>query len=38
VALFALAFLGERLTWLSWLGVLLVGLGAVLVSVGARLR
>jgi transporter family protein len=38
VALFALAFLGERLTWLSWLGVLLVGLGAVLVSVGARVR
>lgn len=35
VALFALAFLGERLSWLSWLGVLLIGAGAVVLSVGA---
>ena len=35
VALFALAFLGERLSWLSWLGVLLIGSGAVVLSIGA---
>lgn len=35
VAMFALVFLGERLTWLSWLGVLLIGTGTVLLSVGA---
>ena len=35
VALFALVFLGERLSWLSWLGVLLIGSGAVVLSVGA---
>ena len=35
VALFAVAFLGDRLSWLSWLGVLLIGAGAVALSVGA---
>lgn len=35
VALFALVFLGERLSWLSWLGVLLIGSGAVVLTVGA---
>lgn len=35
VALFALIFLGERLSWLSWLGVLLIGTGAVVLSIGA---
>ena len=35
VAVFALVFLGERLSWLSWLGVLLIGAGAVALSVGA---
>ena len=35
VALFALVFLGERLSWLSWLGVLLIGIGAVVLTVGA---
>ncbi|QIL19574.1 EamA family transporter [Thermomonas sp. HDW16] len=35
VAVFALVFLGERLSWLSWLGVLLIGSGAVVLSVGA---
>lgn len=33
VALFAVAFLGERLSGLQWLGVLLVGGGAVLLVV-----
>ena len=35
VALFALVFLGERLSWLSWLGVLLIGAGGALLAAGA---
>ena len=35
VALFALAFLGERLTPLAWTGVVLIGAGSVLIAVGA---
>ncbi|SRR5579883_1801504 len=34
VAVFGALFLGERLSALSWLGVVLVALGAVLVAVG----
>ncbi len=34
VAVFAVAFLGEHLSVVSWAGVALVGLGAVLVAVG----
>lgn len=33
VALFAAAFLGETLSWRNWLGVALVGLGALLIAV-----
>jgi transporter family protein len=32
VAIFAVIFLGERLTALAWLGILLVGSGAVLIA------
>jgi bacterial/archaeal transporter family protein len=34
VALFGVAFLGEQLTLTSWLGVLLIGGGAVLIALG----
>ena len=34
VAIFGVLFLGERLTALSWLGVILVAAGAILVAVG----
>jgi len=34
VAIFGVLFLGERLTALSWLGVVLVAAGAILVAVG----
>lgn len=33
VAIFGAMFLGERLSWVNWLGVLLIALGAVLVAV-----
>jgi transporter family protein len=32
VALFGVAFLGERLSWRNWTGVVLIGAGAVLVA------
>ena len=32
VALFGVAFLGERLSWRNWAGVVLIGVGAVLVA------
>lgn len=35
VALFALAFLGERLSGLAWLGVMLVGAGVVVLGVAS---
>ena len=35
VAVFALVFLGERLSWLSWLGVLLIGAGGAMLAAGA---
>ncbi len=34
VAIFAFVFLGERLSGQSWLGVLLIGAGALLVALG----
>ena len=34
VALFGVVFLGERLTAVNWLGVLLVAAGAILVAIG----
>jgi bacterial/archaeal transporter family protein len=34
VAVFGVAFLGEQLTLTSWLGVLLIGGGAVLIALG----
>jgi transporter family protein len=34
VAIFAAIFLGERLSGLSWLGVALIGIGAVFVAIG----
>jgi transporter family protein len=34
VALFGVIFLGERLTALNWLGVVLVAAGAILVALG----
>lgn len=33
VAVFGVAFLGEKLSWTNWLGILLIGGGAVLVAV-----
>lgn len=33
VAIFGAMFLGERLSWVNWLGVLLIATGAVLVAV-----
>jgi transporter family protein len=33
VAVFAVAFLGERLTVTNWMGVVLIGAGAVLLAV-----
>ena len=33
VAVFGVAFLGEKLSWTNWLGILLIGGGAVLVTV-----
>ena len=33
VALFAAAFLGERLQWHNWLGIVLIALGAIFVAV-----
>jgi len=33
VAIFAALFLGEKLSWTGWSGVLLIALGAVLVAV-----
>jgi transporter family protein len=35
VAVFGVAFLGERLTAMNWLGILLIGSGAVLVGMRA---
>ena len=32
VALFAAAFLGERLQWHNWLGIVLIALGAIFVA------
>jgi transporter family protein len=32
VAIFGVAFLGEQLSWRSWMGVVLIGAGAVLVA------
>lgn len=36
VAIFGVAFLGERLSIRNWLGVAMIGLGAVLVAVKAK--
>ena len=33
VAIFGAAFLGERLSWINWLGVAMIAAGAVLVAV-----